>query len=314
MDRLCREPGARGIGDGAGAGQSALLVGLLPGELLAHGNAALQTLREGLRLLAPLAGAGLFAWLGGGAVAALDAATFLAAAAALALMRLREPRPRGATRSRRGELDAGIAHVRATPVLRRLIAAGALAVAALGLSEAVLFAVVDDGLHRAPAFLGVLLAVQGAGAVAAGASAPAVMARAGERGGCALGMALAAAGLPLLATSSLALVLAGAIVFGVGLSWIVVGAVTLLQRSTPADLQGRAYAVLEMALAIPQTAAVAVGARSSASSTTACCSWRWQRSWASPAPSSGHEEGDREHDVARRAAARPRTTSTRPRW
>jgi hypothetical protein len=86
-----------------GAGQSALLVGLLPGELLAHGNAALQTLREGLRLLAPLAGAGLFAWLGGGAVAALDAATFLAAAAALALMRLREPppAPRGALTPRR---------------------------------------------------------------------------------------------------------------------------------------------------------------------------------------------------------------------
>jgi MFS family permease len=243
-----------------GAGQSALLVGLLPGELLAHGNAALQTLREGLRLLAPLAGAGLFAWLGGGAVAALDAATFLAAAAALALMRLREPRPRLAARSRRGELGAGIAHVRATPVLRRLIAAGALAVVALGLSESVLFAVVDDGLHRPPAFLGVLLAVQGAGAVAAGATAAVLMARAGERGGCALGMALAAAGLPLLATSSLALVLAGAIVFGAGLSWILVGAVTLLQRSTPAHLQGRAYAVLETALAVPQTAAVAVGA------------------------------------------------------
>jgi MFS family permease len=243
-----------------GAGQSALLVGLLPGELLAHGNAALQTLRESLRLLAPLAGAGLFAWLGGGAVAALDAGTFLAAAAALALMRLREPRPGDARPSRRGELGAGIAHVRATPVVRRLIAAGALAVVALGMGEAVLFAVVDDGLHRPPAFLGVLLAVQGAGAVAAGACAPAVMARVGERRGCALGMTVAAVGLPLLATSSLALVLAGAIVFGAGMSWILVGAVTLLQRSTPAHLQGRAYAVLEMALAVPQTAAVAVGA------------------------------------------------------
>jgi MFS family permease len=243
-----------------GAGQSALLVGMLPGELLAPANAAVQTLREGLRLLAPLAGAGLFAWLGGGAVAVLDAATFLAAAATLSLMRLHEPGLGGATPSRRGELGAGIAHVRATPVLRRLIAAAALAVVALGLSESVLFAVVDDGLHRAPTFLGVLLAVQGAGAVAAGATAPAVMARAGERRGCALGMVLAATGLPLVATSSLALVLAGAVVFGAGLSWIIVGAVTLLQRSTPAHLQGRAYAVLEMTLAVPQTAAVAVGA------------------------------------------------------
>ena len=31
-----------------GAGQSALLVGMLPAELLAHGHAAVQTLREGL--------------------------------------------------------------------------------------------------------------------------------------------------------------------------------------------------------------------------------------------------------------------------
>jgi MFS family permease len=298
-----------------GAGQSALLVGLLPHELLAHGNAALQTLREGLRLLAPLAGAGLFAWLGGSAVAALDAGTFLAAAAALSLMRLREPRPRGdATPSRRGELGAGIAHVRATPVLRRLIAAGALAVIALGMGEAVLFAVVDDGLHRPPAFLGVLLAVQGAGAVAAGACAPAVMARAGERRGCALGMTVAAAGLPLLATSSLALVLAGATVFGAGMSWILVGAVTLLQRSTPAHLQGRAYAVLEMALAVPQTAAVAVGAAlvglvdhrlllmaMAALMGVAGAVLRPPRR-RSRAPSRP------------RAAALPRTTSTRPRW
>ena len=33
-----------------GAGQSALLVAILPRELVGHGNAALQTLREGLRL------------------------------------------------------------------------------------------------------------------------------------------------------------------------------------------------------------------------------------------------------------------------
>jgi MFS family permease len=243
-----------------GAGQSAFLVAVLPGELLGHGNAALQTLREGLRLLAPLAGAGLFTALGGSAVAALDAATFLAAAGALACMRVDEPRRPRAPRPGGKELAAGLAHVRATPALRRLVVAGALAVVALGLSESVLFAVVDDGLHRPAAFLGVILAVQGLGAVAAGLGAPALITRAGERAACAVGMAVAAAALPLLATSSTAVVLSGAVLFGTGLSWIVIGAVTLLQRSTPAYLQGRAYAVLEMTLAVPQAAAVAVGA------------------------------------------------------
>jgi MFS family permease len=243
-----------------GAGQSALLVTMLPGELVGHGNAALQTLRESLRLLAPLAGAALFAVLGGAAVAALDALTFLGAAAALALMRVPEPKRKAIARPTRTELGAGLAHVRGTTALRRLVIAGSLAVVALGLSESVLFAVVDEGLHRPAAFLGVLLAVQGMGAVAAGLAAPAVMARAGERGACALGMAIAASALPMLATSSMAIVLTGAVLFGAGLSWIVIGAVTLLQRSTPRHLQGRAYAVLEMGLAVPQAAAIAVGA------------------------------------------------------
>jgi MFS family permease len=65
------------------AGQSALLHTLVPAELLGTANAALQTVREALRLITPLAGAGLYTLAGGAAVALLDAATFLAATAAL---------------------------------------------------------------------------------------------------------------------------------------------------------------------------------------------------------------------------------------
>ena len=49
------------------AGQSALMTTLLPAELLGPANAALQTVRESLRLVAPVAGAGLYAVAGGGA-------------------------------------------------------------------------------------------------------------------------------------------------------------------------------------------------------------------------------------------------------
>ena len=62
-----------------GAGQSALLATMVPADLLAPANAALQTVREALRLVTPVAGAGLYTVAGGGAVAILDAATFLAA-------------------------------------------------------------------------------------------------------------------------------------------------------------------------------------------------------------------------------------------
>lgn len=73
--------------------QSASLVVLLPEDLLADANAALRTVQEGLRVLAPVAGAGLFTVLGGRAVAVLDMASFLAAAALVATLRLREPAP-----------------------------------------------------------------------------------------------------------------------------------------------------------------------------------------------------------------------------
>ena len=70
--------------------QSALLRTMLPDALLGEGNAALQTVREALRIIAPLAGAGLFAALGGGAVAILDAVTFAASALSLAALRVQE--------------------------------------------------------------------------------------------------------------------------------------------------------------------------------------------------------------------------------
>jgi MFS family permease len=241
------------------AGQSRLLTIILPDELLGHGNALFQTIREGLRLIGPLAGAGLFAWLGGGAVAALDAASYLAAALALASMRLVEPDP--APRARWvSELAAGLRYVRARAGLRRLVLAGAVAYLAFGLGESAIFAIVDDGLHEQTPFVGVLLVFQGIGALGAGMLAPAVMARAGEAGACAIGMAVVGIGVVLMAGTSAATVVPGMVLFGVGLSWEVVGTATFVQRSTPRGLQGRVYAVVEVSHAVPLTFAIASGA------------------------------------------------------
>src|SRR5256714_14448714 len=68
--------------------RSALLTQLLPVERLADANAAIQTVSEGARLIAPLIGAALFAAFGGAAVAVLDAATFAASAFCLAAARM----------------------------------------------------------------------------------------------------------------------------------------------------------------------------------------------------------------------------------
>ena len=73
--------------------RSALLPAMVDEELLGQANGSLGTGREALRLVAPLAGAALYAGFGGPAVAILDAATFLVSAAALLALRVDEPAP-----------------------------------------------------------------------------------------------------------------------------------------------------------------------------------------------------------------------------
>jgi hypothetical protein len=63
-----------------------------------------------------------------------------------------------------------------------------------------------------------------------------------------------------LAGTSLPVVLAGKVLFGFGIPWIVVGAYTLMQRLTPAGLQGRTFSAAELLLGAPQTFSIALGA------------------------------------------------------
>jgi MFS family permease len=242
-----------------GSGQSALLTMLLPDELLADGNGALQTMRMGLRLVAPLAGAGLFVWKGAGFVVVLDALTFLVAACTLARVRVAEPAPEPRRRLR-AEMAAGVRHVARTVALRQMVIATAVTVIGFGLSETLIFAVVDQGLHRPASFLGVLLTVQGVGGLIGGFSAAPLIRRSSEGRVAGAGMALAAATSLMLALPSPAPVFAGVLLFGVSLPWIVVGAYTLLQRRTPQRLQGRVHAVVDTLVGAPQTAAIALGA------------------------------------------------------
>jgi len=143
-----------------GSGLSALLTVLLPDELLGDGNAAFATIRQGMRLVAPLAGAGLFVAVGGGAVAIIDAATFAVSALCLAGLRVEEPPPTPASSRFLRELAAGVVHVVRTVALRQIVLGTAVAVLVIGFMETVIFAVVDQGLGRPPAFLGVLASMQ----------------------------------------------------------------------------------------------------------------------------------------------------------
>ncbi|WP_405521428.1 MFS transporter [Streptomyces canus] len=75
------------------AAESALVAGAVAPSLLGGFNGLRMAVTEGMKLVAPLAGAGLYALQGGPGVALLDAITFLLAALLYAGLRVRESRP-----------------------------------------------------------------------------------------------------------------------------------------------------------------------------------------------------------------------------
>jgi MFS family permease len=240
--------------------QSAYLTRLLPAELLGDANAVLQTTGEGMRLIAPLAGAGLFAAFGGPAVAIMDAVTFVVSAGFLAAIHLREERPQPSEHHLRAQILAGVGHISRSQGLRRIVIATGTALAVVGFAETIVFAVMQHGLHRPPAFLGVLSSAQGVGAVAGGVLAAAMLRRVGDGRTVGFGMLLFAVGDSLLLIPNVFVVLVGFAIAGSGISWAVVGYYTAVQLRTPSDLQGRVYSTGDMIVGVPQTLSIALGA------------------------------------------------------
>jgi MFS family permease len=243
-----------------GPAQSALLTVMLRPELLPAANAALRTIQESLRLLGPLIGAGLFVAVGGHVIAAIDAGTFMVAFVALLRLRIKERAPDPLPGRLRRELAAGFRHVFATIELRHVVIAGAISTSVFGFAETITYAVAGAGLHQRPAFVGVLVAVQGIGALAGGPSAAWLVRRIGEVRLIAIALLTAATGALLLMPPIVAPVIAGFVLFGAAIPWLVVALISLAQRLTPAELQGRTYSAVDVVVTTPQTLSIALGA------------------------------------------------------
>ncbi len=243
-----------------GSAGPALLSTMLPDELLGYGNGALSTVQEGLRLVGPIAGAGLFVAVGGGWIAVIDSATFFIAVVCLLLIKVDEPRLLPRESHWFDEAAAGARHIFRSAILRQVTIATTIAVFVVGFMDTVMFAIVSQGLHRPTAFLGIMLAMQGVGGLLGGLSAAAVMRRVGEGILCGIGLGIVAVTCVALVSSSLPLVLVAFSLLGMGTPWIVVSITTLYQRLTPPNLHGRTFAALNLLLGLPQTASIAVGA------------------------------------------------------
>ena len=250
-----------GIGSNIGQpSRAGLLKVMLPDELLPDANAWLATANQGLRLVSPLAGAGLYAVAGGGVVAVVDATTFLVSVATLALLKVDEQPAKPAEHRFAREVAEGGRHIWATRPLRQIVLAVAGALIVIGFAETAIFAVVDEGLNRPPAFLGVLEVFQGLGAIVGGLTAATVMRRIGDGALAGIGLIVFGFGDALWVFESLPLVIVGFAIAGVGIPWAIVGFATALQRRSPAHVQGRVNATANMLLVVPQTFSIGLGA------------------------------------------------------
>ncbi len=241
--------------------RTALLRLMLPEELLAEANGALTATREGLRIIAPLAGVGLFVWLGGGAVATLDAATFVGSAFFIWRMTMREetPEPEPGEHHFKRDVMAGFRHIRATPALLHVLVGLTAALLVIGFGETLLWYVIR-AIGAQPWFFGFFSTVQGVGSIVGGLTAAKAIHRIGEVPVVALGMVAFGLADLALVVPSYAIVVIAAPLAGIGVAWAIVGYSTVLQTRTPFAVQGRVASAADLTISTSQTVSIATGA------------------------------------------------------
>jgi MFS family permease len=246
------------------AARGGLLHSMVPDELLGEANGLFSSLSQGLKIIGPLVGAGIYVAWGGGVVALADIGTFIFSISSyLALRQVRDLARRARARQERHfgrELTAGVRHVLANPVIRRMILASTVGFTGAGMIDVAMFSLVAQGLHRPTALIGVLTSIEGAGSVIAGLAVGPMMRRMGEYSVACIGFLLNGAGLAAASTATLAGATGGAVLIGIGLPMVLVAELTIVQRRTPIELQGRAISASEAIISTPFAIAIAVGA------------------------------------------------------
>ncbi len=244
-----------------GAGTSAMMNPLFGSDLLPSANAVLSTCKQSMNLIAPVIGAGVFVVLGAVPVIIADAATFGVAAIALSLMHTQLPKPEVLAAKPRvwTVITAGMHHLLRTSEIRRVVLATSIAVLGLGFLEPAEFSVNSEGLHRAPGFMGVLFAFQGAGALLGGTLAARAIRATGEVRTAFLALAAMAGGTALMSVPLLPAVAFAFALYGAALTALAVAQQTQVQRLTPSHMQGRTAGASGLLIRTPQALGIAIG-------------------------------------------------------
>ncbi|MEU2615697.1 MFS transporter [Micromonospora sp. NPDC007271] len=240
------------------AGESALLPRALDPDRLGDVNGWRGSAQEGTKLVAPLAGAGLYAWQGGHLVAVVSAAIPVLVAVLYLAVRFTEA-PSGPPPGRERGLRAGLAVLGREPAIHLSVALAAVAIAMSGFTTAALFQVVTVDLRLPSASLGVLVSAQGAGSLAAGLVAGRIIARRGPTAVAVVGTVGYAAACLLRCPPWWPANVAASVLAGIGLMFALVSAVTAVQTRTPEHLLGRVSATANTAMFAPIALAIPLG-------------------------------------------------------
>jgi MFS family permease len=242
------------------AAEAALLPASLADTELGRINGLRMSAREGMKLVAPLAGAGLFTWIGGPAVAALVAAALAVTAWLYALIRPARPLQTAVPGRVLHDMRDGARYLWSHRWLRAVVATAAVAVPMSGFALAASYSVIIEDLRQQPAFAGVLSSAQGAGSIVGGLVAGRLIAWKGEA-------FLGGLGSIVFATATLSrlipvpwVAIGCSVLTGAGLLWTVVAAMTAVQRHTPQTLLGRVAATAGSLTFAPTALAIPAGA------------------------------------------------------
>lgn len=226
---------------------------LVPDEKVEAANSLNKVTIDGSTLIGQTAGGFLFSILGPAWLFLLDGVTYLFSAASESFIRIPQtvPDSTGGVRERFAQvwddLRGGLRYVWHTPGTRSLILLMPLFNSALGVIVVLFPFYVEDYLGRGPTWFGWLVGCFGAGALVGSLLAGAVRLPGPVRGrmvpAAALFYALAPMSLAWITTPTTAL---GAVaVAGMMNGFMNVHVVSALQRSTPSEMRGRVFGVME---------------------------------------------------------------------
>jgi hypothetical protein len=234
----------------------ALVQEITPAEEIRAFSNALLTAQQIARLVTPLLGFAIFTAGGLHLVCGLCAAGFILDSIILLSLSVHEIQPARTEQRFLHEVLAGAKHIASNQCLREAMGWVGCVVFALGVARSSIFSIAhNDGLPKSDSLMGVIPTAQALGAIAMGLCVPWLLKTVADERLVRVSVIIAALGLFLQSFPVPMVIVVGAMLGGISVTLVNVGAATLYLRHTPSALMGRTDAALLFIVFLCQAAA-----------------------------------------------------------